>query len=107
MSAFFWGALAFILAAGAVGTAFVGLRAWSVSQAFFSLAAAGSAGAERLTASTERLAARSVETSGRLDELSAALERLRRTQARARILLGAWGEVTGLLRAANILTPRR
>jgi hypothetical protein len=107
MSAFFWGALAFFLAAGVAGTVFVGLRAWSAWQAFVSIAAAGPAGAERLAAATERLAARSEEAAGRLDELTAALERLRRTQARAWILLGAWGEVTSLLRAANLLTPRK
>jgi hypothetical protein len=107
MSAFFWAALGFFLAAGVAGTAFLGRRAWRAWQAFVSIAVAGEAGAERLAAASEILAARSEETAARLDELTVALERLRRTQARARILLGAWGEVIGLLRAANILTPRK
>jgi hypothetical protein len=107
MSAFFWAALAFFVAAGVAGTAFLGRRAWRAWQAFLSIAVAGEAGAERLAAATERLVAGSEETAARLDELTVALERLRRTQARARILIGAWGEVTTLLRAANILTPRK
>jgi hypothetical protein len=107
MSAFFWAALAFFVAAGVAGTAFLGRRAWRAWQVFLSMAVAGEAGAERLAAATERLVAQSEETAARLDELTVALERLRRTQARARILLGAWGEVTTLLRAANILTPRK
>jgi hypothetical protein len=107
MSAFFWVALAFFLAAGVFGTAFVLRRGWRAWQAFVSVMAASAASAERLAAVTEKLAAHSEETAARVDKLTAALERLRRTQERARILLGAWGEVTGLLRSANLLTPRR
>jgi hypothetical protein len=107
MSAFFWASLAFLIAAGLGGTVFVGRRAWTSWQAFVSLSAACAVGTERLAAATEQLAARSEQTAGRVDELIVALERLRRTQARAEILLGAWGEVTSLLRSANIAALRR
>ena len=106
MDAIFWVALAFFLAAGISGLVLVGLRAWRAWQAFVSLAAAGDAAAERLAAATEQLQARSEAAATRIEELNAAVARLRRTQARVRILLGAWGEVTSLLGAARILSPR-
>ena len=88
------------------GSSLVGLRAWRAWQAFVSLAAAGDAAVERLAAATEQLQARSEAAATRTEELNAAVARLRRTQARVRILLGAWGEVTSLLRAAHVLSPR-
>jgi hypothetical protein len=106
MDAIFWVALAFFLAAGIAGAVFVGMRAWRAWQAFISLAAAGAAAGERLAAATEQLQARSEAAAARVEELNAAVTRLRRTQARAHILLGAWGEVRSLLRAANVLSAR-
>jgi hypothetical protein len=105
MDAFFWAALAFFLLAGVAGAVFVGVRAWVTWQAFVSVAAAGAAAAERLETATAELQARSEKLAGRVEELNAAVGRLRRTQARARILLGAWGEVTGLIRAARAFVP--
>ena len=106
MDAIFWVALAFFLAAGISGLVLVGLRAWRTWQAFVSLAAAGDAAAERLATATEQLQARSEAAATRIEELNAAVARLRRAQARVRILLGAWGEVTSLLRAARMFSPR-
>jgi hypothetical protein len=106
MDAIFWVALAFFLAAGTFGLVFAGLRAWRTWLAFVSLAAAGAAAAERLAAATEQLQARSEAAATRIEELNAAVARLSRTQTRVRILLGAWGEVTSLLRAAHVLFPR-
>ena len=106
MDAIFWVALTFFLAAGISGLVLVGLRAWRAWQAFVSLAAAGDAAAERLGAATEQLQARSEAAATRIEELSAAVARLQRTQARVRILLGAWSEVTSLLGAARMLSPR-
>ena len=106
MDALFWVALAFFLASGVAGAVFVGLRAWRAWQAFVSLAAAGAAAGERLAAATEQLQARSEAAASRVEELNAAIARLRRTQARVSILLGAWGEVTSLLRAAQALSAR-
>jgi hypothetical protein len=106
MDAFFWAALSFFLVAGIAGAVFVGLRAWTTWQAFVSVVAAGAAAAERLEAATALLQARTEQLAGRVEELNAAVGRLRRAQARARILLGAWGEVTSLLRAAQLFSPR-
>lgn len=106
MDAFFWAALAFFLIAGIAGAAFVGVRAWATWQALVSVVAAGAAAAERLEAATALLQARTEQLAGRVEELDAAVGRLRRAQARARILLGAWGEVTSLLRAAHVFSPR-
>jgi hypothetical protein len=105
MDAFFWVALAVFLIAGIAGAVFVGVRAWAAWQAFVSFAAAGAAAAERLEAATALLQARTEQVAGRVEELNAAVERLQQAQARARILLGAWGEVTSLLRAARPFVP--
>jgi hypothetical protein len=107
VDAFFWAALAFFLVSGLAGGALVGVRAWAAWQAFVSLAVAGAAGAERLEAATAALQQRSEDAAAGVEELSAAVERLRRTQARARILLAAWDEVTSLFGAARIFVPRR
>jgi prefoldin subunit 5 len=106
MDALFWVALAFFLAAGISAFVLVGLRAWRAWQAFVSLAAAGAAAGERLAAATEQLQRRSEAAATRIEELNAAVTQLRRTQARAQVLLGAWGEVTSLLKAARVLVPR-
>jgi outer membrane murein-binding lipoprotein Lpp len=106
MDAFFWAALAFFVLAGVAGAVFAGVRALATWQAFVSFAAAGAVAVERLEATTAELEARSDELAGRVEELNAAVGRLRRTQARARILLGAWGEVTSLLRTAHVFSPR-
>lgn len=106
MDAIFWVALASFLAAGISGLVLVGLRARRAWQAFVSLAAAGAAAAERLAAATDQLQSRSEAAATRIEELNAAVARLRRTQARVRILLGAWDEVTSLLGAARTLSPR-
>jgi len=102
MDVLFWIALAFFLVAGVAGLGFAGVRTWRAWQAFVSLAAAGAAAAERLAAATEQLQARSEAAATRIEELNAAVARLRRTQARARILLGAWGEVTSLLEGEHV-----
>ena len=106
MDAIFWVALAFFLVAGISAFVLIGLRAWRAWQAFVSLAAAGAAAAERLAAATEQLQARSEAAATRIEELNVAVAQLRRTQARARVLLGAWGEVTSLLEAARVFSPR-
>ena len=106
MDAFFWAALAFFVVAGVGGAVFVGVRAWAAWQAFVSVAAAGAVAVARLEHATALLQTRGEQLAGRVEELNAAVGRLRRTQARARILLGAWGEVTSLLRAAHVFSPR-
>ena len=106
MDAIFWVALAFFLVAGFSAFVLIGLRAWRAWQAFVSLAAAGAAAAERLAAATDQLQARSETAATRIEELNVAVAQLRRTQARARVLLGAWGEVTSLLKAARVVSPR-
>jgi hypothetical protein len=106
MDAFFRTALAFFLLAGIGGAVFVGVRTWRAWQAFVSVAAAGAAAVERLEAATAQLQARTEGAAQRIEELNAAVERLKHTQARAQVLLGAWGEVTSLLRAAHVFSPR-
>jgi hypothetical protein len=106
MDAIFWVALALFLVAGISAFVLIGLRAWRAWQAFVSLAAAGAEAAERLAAATEQLQARSEAAATRIEELNVAVAQLRRTQARARVLLGAWGEVTSLVKAARVVSPR-
>jgi hypothetical protein len=106
MDAFFWAALAFFLAAGLAGAVFVGLRAWAAWQAFVSAAAAGAGAAERLESATAQLQASTERLAARLEELNAAVGRLKRAQARVQILLGAWGELSSLLRAVHVFSPR-
>src|SRR5712691_5412347 len=98
MEAFFWAALGFLVLSALAGAAFVGLRGWRAWQAFTSLAAPGGAGAERLLASAERVMAHGGRTAARAEQLLDAVERLDRSLARSRILLGAAGDVRGLLR---------
>jgi hypothetical protein len=107
MDAFLWAALGVFVIAVVGGLTYVGLRAWQAWSAFASLAAAGAAGAERIVAQAEQLAARGERATVRLDELRATAQRLQRSQARARILLAAFGEFSGLLQAARALVSTK
>jgi hypothetical protein len=107
MEAFFWAALGFLIVAAVGGAAFVGLRGWHLWQAFVSLAAGTGAGTDRLLTGSEQLAAQGERTAARLQELTAAMERLRHAQARARILLGAGGEVRDLFRIVRAFVPEK
>jgi hypothetical protein len=107
MEAFLWVALGVFVVACLGGLAFVGLCGWQTWNAFTSLAAAGAAGVERLVAQADELAGRGERAAARLDELHDAVQRLQRAQARARIVLAAFGEVTSLLRAVRAFAPQK
>ena len=107
MEGFFWAALGFLIVATVGGAAFVGLRGWRLWQTFVSLAAGAGAGTDRLLTGVEQLAAHGERTAARVQELTAAMERLQRTQARARILLGAAGEVRDLFRVLSAFVPQK
>jgi hypothetical protein len=108
MEAFFWAALGFLVVALLAGCAFVGVRAWRAWQAFASLAAGAGGGVDRLLTSAEELAAHVESTTARSQELTAAVDRLGRTRARARILLGATGELGDLLRTVrSVVAPQK
>jgi hypothetical protein len=107
MEAFFWAALGFLVVAAVGGAVFVGLRGWRFWQAFSSLAAGAGAGTDRLLAGAEQLAAHGERTAARVQELTAAMERLERAQARARILLGATGEVRDVFRVVRAFLPQK
>jgi hypothetical protein len=107
VEAFLWAALGFLVLAVLAGGAYVGVRAWRAWQAFTSVAAGVGGGLDRLLAVVDRLTQHGERTAERVQELSAAVERLERSQARARILVGAAGEVVGLLRAARALVPEK
>jgi hypothetical protein len=107
MEAFFWAALGVLVLSTVAGGAFVGLRGWRAWQSFVSLAAAGGAGVERLLTEAERLVSHTERTAGRAQELVTAVERLERSLARARILIGAAGEVRELIRAVRAVVPTK
>jgi hypothetical protein len=107
MEALFWAALGFLVVSFVAGAGLVAVRGWRAWQAFASLAAGAGAGADRFLSRAEQLAAHGERTAARAQELAAALDRLRRTQARARILLGAAGEVRDLLRSVRAFVPQK
>jgi hypothetical protein len=107
MEALFWAALGFLVVSILAGAGFVSWRGWRAWQAFASLAAGAGGGIDGLLARADQLAARGERTAARAEELTAAAEQLGRTQSRARILLGAAGEVGDLLRVVRALVPQK
>ena len=107
MEAFFWAALGFLVVSAVGGAVFVGVRGWRCWQAFTSLAAGAGGGVDRLLTGAEQLTAHGERTAARTQKLMAAVERLLRARARARVLLGAAGEVRDLLRIVSGFVPQK
>jgi hypothetical protein len=107
MEAFFWTALGLLVVSGLAGAAFVGPRGWRAWQAFASLAAGAGGGLDLVLTCAEDLAAHGERTAARVQELTAAAERLSSAGGRARILLGAAGEVGDLLRVIRAFVPQK
>ncbi len=107
MEVFFWAALGFLVASAVGGSAFVGVHGWRCWRAFTSLAAGAGGGIDHLLTGAEQLAAHGERTAARTHELMAAVERLQRAQTRARVLLGAAGEVRDLLRFVSGFVPQK
>jgi len=105
MEPIFWAALGFLVASAIVGTAYVGVRAWRAWHAFVSLAVAGAAGIDVLTARVEQVAAKAERAAAGVAELQAAADRLARSRARARVLIGAAEDVLGVVRAVASFRP--
>jgi hypothetical protein len=106
MDAIFWAALGFLVAVIVVGSAFVAVRAWRAWQACVSLAVVAAATLDLLAARGERAAAKAERIAVRSEELLAAVARLERSTARGRVLLGAAGEMVGVVRAVAAFVPR-
>jgi hypothetical protein len=103
---FFWAALGLFVVAASAGAVFTGVRAWGAWRAFASLAAGAGGGAGQLVGRLEELAAHGERTAARLQELLEAAERLRRSQARVMVLVGAVGELRDVARAVRAFVPR-
>ena len=106
MDALFWAALGFFVVAAIAGAAYVGVRAWRAWQAFVSLAVAGAAGLDLLTARGEELAVKTDRAALRAEELQAALARLQRSTARGRILVRAVDEALDVVRTVLSYVPK-
>ena len=85
----------------------MGVRGWRCWQAFTSLAAGAGGGVDRLLTGAEQLAGHGERTAAHTQELIAAVERLQRARARARVLLGAAGEVRDLFRIVSGFVPQK
>jgi hypothetical protein len=107
VDAFFWAALGFLVVAAAAGALFTGVRAWRAWRSFVSLTASVGEGVGQLLARAEELAAHGERSAVRVQELLRAVERLRTSQARAMILVGAAGELHDVLRVVRAFVPRR
>jgi methyl-accepting chemotaxis protein len=107
MESFFWAALGFLVVTTLGGAVFVGIRGWRFWHTFVSLAAGVGGGTDRLLTGAEQLTAHAERIAAGIQELAAAAERLKRTQRRARTLLGAAGEVRDLLRLVSAFVPQK
>ena len=107
VDAFFWAALGFLVVATVAGTAYVGVRAWRAWQACVSLAIAGVAGLDLLTARSEALATKAEQVAAGAAELQAAAARLERSTTRGKVLTGAVGEVLDVLGAILSYVPKK
>jgi hypothetical protein len=106
VDAFFWAALGFLVVATVGGTAYVGVRAWRAWQACVSLAIAGVAGLDLLTARSEALATKAERVAAGAAELQAAVSRLERSTARGKVLTGAIREVLDVVATALSYVPK-
>jgi hypothetical protein len=107
VDALFWAALGFLVVATVAGTAYVGVRAWRAWQACVSLAIAGVAGLDLLTARSEALATKAERFAAGAAELQAAVARLERSTARGRVLTGALDEVLDAVGAMLSYVPKK
>jgi hypothetical protein len=107
VDALFWAALGFLVVATVAGTAYVGVRAWRAWQACVSLAIAGVAGLDLLTARSEALATKAERVAAGAAELQAAVARLERSTARGRVLTGALDEVLDAVGAMLSYVPKK
>ncbi|HKP18017.1 MAG TPA: hypothetical protein VJT84_06015 [Gaiellaceae bacterium] len=106
MDAFFWAALGLFVLAVAAGGAFLGARVLRAWRAFASLADAAGTSVVQLTNRVDQLAAHGERSTARIHELTEAVERLRKTHARAMVLVGAVAEVQEALRLVRAFVPR-
>ena len=104
---FFWAALGFLVVATVAGTAYVGVRAWRAWRACVSLAIAGVAGLDLLTARSEALATKTGRVAAGAAELQAAVARLERSTARGKVLTGAIGDVLDTVGAVLSYVPKK
>jgi hypothetical protein len=107
VDAAFWAALGLLVVATITGSVYVGVRAWRAWQACISLAVAGAAALEVLSARSMEAATKAERVAAGAEELEAAIARLQRSTARARILFDATGEVRDLLNAVRAFVPRK
>jgi hypothetical protein len=107
VDAIFWAALGFLVVATVASAVYVAVRTWHAWQACVSLALAGAAGLDLLTARGEALAARAERAATGAEELEAALGRLQRSTARARVLVRAVDEALDLFRSAFSYVPKK
>jgi hypothetical protein len=107
VDAVFWAALGFLFVSTIAGTTYVSVRAWRAWQACVSLAVAGAAGLDLLTARSDRLAVNADRAAAGALELQAALDRLHRSTARGRVLVRALDEALDVGRAALSYVPKK
>jgi hypothetical protein len=107
VDAFFWAALGFLVVATVGGSVYVGVRAWRAWQACVSLAIAGVAGLDLLTARSEALATKTEGVAAGAAELQAAVARLERSTARSKVLTGAIGDVLDTVGAVLSYVPKK
>jgi hypothetical protein len=106
VDAIFWAALGFLVVATVAGCTYVGAHAWRAWQACVSLAVAGAAGLDLLTARSETLAVKAEGVSAGAEELQLALARLERSTARAHVLVGAVDEALDVVRTVLAYVPQ-
>jgi hypothetical protein len=105
VTALFWASLALFLAALVGGVAFcvvAVVRGW---RTFRDTTGSLMQSLEERLAAAEALAVRAERAGARSEEVLAAVARLRRSLARTRVLLVAFGEVTSLWSALRRLVP--
>jgi predicted nuclease with TOPRIM domain len=105
VSILLWASLALFLAAVVGGVAFCAVAAVRGWRTFRSVSRSLTQSLEERLAEAEALAERAERAGARTEEVLAAVARLRRSVARARVLLVAFGEVTSLWSALRRLVP--
>ena len=85
----------------------MGTRGWRTWKACVSLALVGAAGSEMLETKTTAAAAKAERVSAGAEQLRLALASLDRSQARARVLVGAVDEALDAVRAVTSFVPKK